>query len=139
MSSPLITIIIAVVFVGALVFVSAMLTRRRKIPFDQEKYQVDWLKIERELVQGNKSSYSSVIIKADKLLDKALCELGARGKTVGDRIKSAKDKFTKINSLAYAHRLRNQIAHEHGLKLEYAQSRRALAAFRQALIDLGAI
>ena len=79
------------------------------------------------------------MVEADKLLDKALCEMGTPGKTMGERLKHAGGRFTKLNSVWYAHKLRNQIAHEHGFKLEYSQARHALNVFRQALKDLGAI
>jgi len=44
-----------------------------------------------------------------------------------------------LNAVWYAHKLRNQIAHEHGFKIDYAQAKHALSTYRQALKDLGAI
>jgi len=139
MSSPITLIIIAVIIVGVFVFVSTIITKKRGHIFDQEKYQVDWLKIENTLTPANPHTFATTVIDADKLLDKALCELGAPGKTTADRLKSVKTKFTKKQSVYYAHNLRNQIAHEHKFKPTYKQSRHALLSFRQALIDLGAI
>jgi hypothetical protein len=139
MSSPLVLISLAILIVGALVFVSTIITKKHGHIFDQEKYQIDWLKIENALTPANPHTFATVIIDADKLLDKALCEFGAPGKTTADRLKSVKAKFTKKQAVYYAHQLRNQIAHEHNFKPSYKQSRHALLSFRQALIDIGAI
>jgi hypothetical protein len=139
MSSPVILTILAILIVGILVFVSTIITKKRGHIFDQEKYQIDWLKIENALTPANPHSFSTTIIDADKLLDKALCELGAPGRTTADRLKSVKNKLTKKHAVYYAHQLRNQIAHEHKFKPSYKQSKHALSSFRQALIDIGAI
>ncbi|MBR0480692.1 hypothetical protein IJJ46_02630, partial [Candidatus Saccharibacteria bacterium] len=79
------------------------------------------------------------IIVADKLLDKALLEMGAPGKTMGERLKKAGGYFSQENSIWHAHKIRNQIAHEHGFRVDYLQAKRALASFKQALKDLEAI
>ena len=108
--------------------------------FDKENYQVDLMRIEKSLQQGNEATYAMAIIEGDKLLDKAMCEMGVQGRTMGDRLKRiGKEKFTQLNSVWYAHKLRNQIAHESDFRPEYRQAEHALATYRQALKDLGAI
>lgn len=139
MDSSLLFLLIAIVFVGILIFLAISLTGRRTHQFDVEEYQTAFLTIENSLTRDNQLSYNSVVIEADKLLDKALIELGLPGKTMGERLKRSGNKFTELNSVWYAHKLRNQIAHEPNFKLEYHQSRHALSTFRQALKDLGAI
>ena len=79
------------------------------------------------------------VVEADKLLDKALREMGTAGNNMGERLKRSSGKFTQLNAVWHAHKLRNQIAHEHGFNVEYLQAKRALNSFRQALKDLGAI
>lgn len=130
---------IAVVIVGALVFIAILLTNKKAYSFNKEDYQSDFLLIENKLAKDNPMSYNVVVVEADKLLDKALCEMGIQGKTMGDRLKRSSERFSQLNSVWYAHKLRNQIAHEHGFKLEYNQSRHALETYKQALKDLGAI
>ncbi|MBR3368262.1 hypothetical protein IKG45_00515 [Candidatus Saccharibacteria bacterium] len=130
---------IAVVIVGALVFIAILLTNKKAYSFNKEDYQSDFLLIENKLAKDNPMSYNVVVVEADKLLDKALCEMGVQGKTMGDRLKRSSERFSQLNSVWYAHKLRNQIAHEHGFKLEYNQSRHALETYKQALKDLGAI
>lgn len=135
----LISMGVAIVIVGVLIFVSISLTSRRSHKFNREKYQSDFLAIENSLEKDNRASYSMALISADKLLDRALFETGVSGKTMGDRLKKTSDKFTELNSVWYAHKLRNRIAHEPGFSIEYSAARHALAVYKQALQDLGAI
>lgn len=135
----LIFLIIAIVAVGFLLLIAMGITRKHGHAFDVEEYQTKWLKIENSLVRDDPRSYPLAVIEADKLLDHALIELGLPGKTMGDRLKRVGDRFSKLNSVWYAHKLRNQIAHESDFEIDYGQASRSLAAFRQALKDLGAI
>ena len=80
-----------------------------------------------------------MIIEADKLLDKAMVEMGVPGKTMGDRLKRRGDKFEHLNAVWRVHKLRNAIAHESGFEISYKQASNALAVYKQALKDLGAI
>ena len=139
MDWSVITLVGSVLIVGVLVFFAILLSQKKSHIFDMMEYQTDFLAIENSLVKENPMSYNHAIIEADKLLDKALCEMDVPGKTMGDRLKYIGNKFTQLNSVWHAHKLRNQIAHEAGFKADYIQAKRALAAFKQALKDLGAI
>ena len=130
---------IAIIIVGVMVFVAISITSKRRYSFDKEEYQTAWLKIENGLVKENKATYATSVISADKLLDKALNEMALPGKTMGDRLKRASQYFTSVNSVWYAHKMRNMIAHEHGFEISYEQAKHALGSFKQALKDLEAI
>ena len=132
-------LLIAVLSVGILIFVSVLLTQKRGHVFNTDKYQSDWLKIENSLEKDNPATYNMAVVEADKLLDKALREMGTAGNNMGERLKRSSGKFTQLNAVWHAHKLRNQIAHEHGFNVEYLQAKRALNSFRQSLKDLGAI
>lgn len=136
---PAIIIIFALVLVvggGVLAF---MTLRGGRTHLDVEKYRSRWLAIEQQLTRDNESSYQLAILNADKLLDHALKERGFSGNTMGERMKSAKAVWTKTDNVWTAHKIRNQIAHEAEVKLSYDGTRRAMAAFKQALKDVGAI
>lgn len=139
MDSSVLFLLIAIVFAGILVFLAILLTQKRAYQFDIEEYQTRWLSIENQFTKEHPSSYNMSVVEADKLLDRALVEMGAVGKTMGERLKRSKESFSELNSVWYAHKLRNQIAHEPGFQLDYHQARRALNTFRRALKDLGAI
>lgn len=132
-------LVIAIVAVGLLALVAMTLMGKRRHDFNVEEYQTRWLKIENSLIKGQRQTYNLAVLNADKLLDRALIELGLPGKTMGERMKRVNDRFSKVNAVWYAHKLRNQIAHEPDFELDYDEASRALAAFRQSLKDLGAI
>ena len=130
----------SVLVVGILVFVAIILTGKRKHTFNKLEYQTDFLAIENSLVRENPQSYNMAVIEGDKLLDKALMEMGMSGHTMGERLKKCgREKFSQTNAVWNAHKLRNQIAHESGFKVEYHQAKHALAVYKTALRDLGAI
>ncbi len=140
MQSSTIVFLVAVLVVGILIFVAILLTGKRSHSFDTIEYQTSFLEIENSLIKDNKASYNMAVVNADKLLDKALCEMGIQGKTMGERMKRlGNTRFSQTNAVWHAHKLRNQIAHEHNFQLDYNQARHALLVYKQALKDLGAI
>ena len=139
MNGGVVTFIIAVIIVGVFLVVAMMLTKKRTHKFDIEEYQTRFLKIENRLNKDNPATFAMTIISGDKLLDKALIEAGVPGKTMGERLKRAGDKFSDINAVWRAHKLRNMIAHEDDMDLSFKQAASALAIYKQALKDLGAI
>lgn len=131
---------IAAVFVfGAILFAVISLTRRGPSSLDVDKYRTRWMTIEQQLKQGEDMTYAMSVLSADTLLDQAMKEKGIQGATMGERMKQMQKKWSNANNVWTAHKLRNQIAHEPDVKLSYDSSRRALASFKQALKDVGAI
>lgn len=126
----------AVLIVGALLFAAITFTRDRS-GLDVEKYRTQWAVVEQKLSKDSEASHQLCVLEADKLLDQALREKGARGNTMGERMKST--KWSDANAVWSAHKLRNQIAHETNVKLDYNSARRALAGFKRGLKDIGAI
>ena len=139
MDGGVVTFILAILIVAIFIFVAILLTGKRKYLFNREAYQSKFLSIENKLAKDNQASYTVAIIEADKLLDKALIEMGIPGKTMGDRLKKSGDKFTDLNAVWRAHKLRNYIAHEPGFEISYKQAQNALKIYKSALHDLGAI
>ena len=139
MDGGVITFIVAVLIVAVLVFVAILLTGKRGYTFNKEVYQAKFLEIENKLKQENPASYMTTVINSDKLLDKAMIEMGVPGKTMGDRLKRCGDKFTNLNGVWQAHKLRNAIAHETDIEISYKRAFNALQIYKQALKDLGAI
>lgn len=139
MDGSVVTFIVAILIVAVLIFVSILLTGKRGHHFNVVAYQTKFLEIENKLRQDNPASFTATIIDADKLLDKALIEMGASGKTMGDRLKKIGGRFSNLNGVWRAHKLRNAIAHESDIEVSYKQASGALAIYKQALKDLGAI
>ena len=138
MNAGLIVLFAAIIIVGVLLFAIITL-KNRGGALDVNKYRVRWLAIEQSLARDNEASYPVAVLDADKLVDQALKDMGMRGDTMGERLKSANAKFSRRNDVWEAHKLRNKIAHESDFRIGYDRSRRALAGFKRALKDLGAI
>ena len=131
--------ILAILIVAVMVLLAMMATKKRQHHFDVEKYQTRFLAIENYLNKNNSATFMKTVIDGDKLLDKAMMEIGIPGKNMGERLKHAKDKFSDINAVWRAHKLRNALAHEDDLEITYRQAQTALSIYKQALKDLGAI
>ena len=139
MDGGVVAFILAVLIVAVLVFVAILLTGKRGYTFDRQAYQAKFLSIENRLNQKNAATYMVTVISADKLLDKAMVEMGVPGKTMGERLKKCGDKFSNLNAVWRAHKLRNALAHESDLEISYKQAYNALQIYKQALKDIGAI
>lgn len=76
------------------------------------------------------------VIDGDKLLAYALEKKGFYG-SVADKLKASGPRFSDINGLWNAHKLRNKVAHELG-DISKDSAKSALVAFKRGLNDLGA-
>ena len=139
MDGGVVTFVIAILIVAVFIFVAILLTGKRGHIFNKEAYQAKFLAIENKLKEDSPATWTVIIIEADKLLDKALVEMGMPGKTMGDRLKRCGDKFENLNAVWRVHKIRNAIAHEAGFEISYKQAFNALAIYKQALKNLGAI
>ena len=131
-------LVVAAVIIAAVLFIIM-----RFMPYSanivKEKYQSRWLEIEHGLNPGSRDSQYMAILKADKLLDQVLRDTGSKGQTMGERMKSRQNAWSNTNAVWAAHKIRNQIAHDENVQLSETTVRRALASFKQALKDLGAM
>lgn len=129
----------AVLIFGGLLFAVISLAKNSPRILDQDKYRSRWLSIETRLKHDDDNTYTVCILEADKLLDQALRDRGLTGKTMGDRMKQCQGKWSNGNGVWAAHKLRNRIAHEPDVKVDYTRTKQALVAYKQGLKDLGAI
>lgn len=138
-STSLLFLFAAVLVMAGLLWVVITFTRRGPRQLNVEDYRCRWLEIEKQLSRDNNDSNHMAILNADKLLDKALRERNIPGQTMGDRMKQLQKTWSNANAVWGAHKLRNRLAHETDARATYDDTRRALAAFKQALKDVGAI
>ena len=134
-----VTILLIVLFIGLVLFFVLAMLRRRSSGLNTDKYRSYWLKIENSLDYKNPMTYQMAVLSADKLLDRAMSDCGIPGNTMGDRLKASKSRFSNINDVWYAHKLRNRIAHEPNVSLNFVTTKKALLIFKKALKELGAI
>jgi hypothetical protein len=129
----------AILIIGGLLFAVVSLTKRSPKALDVDKYRSRWMTIEGKLKRDDENSYTICVLEADKLLDQALRERGLSGKTMADRMKQYQGKWTNGNGVWAAHKLRNRLAHETDVRIDYERARQALVAFKQGMKDVGAI
>lgn len=141
MDFPIVFGLSAILLVGALLFAVISKTTFKKTSkhLNVDQYRSKCLAIENQLKRDEMSSYHLTVLNADKLVDQAMRECGIKGETMGERLKNSVNKFSDINGLWTAHKLRNRIAHESDVAITYDEARSALGNFRKALKDLGAI
>lgn len=91
-----------------------------------------WIRI----IDSAKMHPVQAVIDADKLLDYALAKKGFAG-SVSDKLKLAGPRFSDLDGIWNAHKLRNRAAHELG-EIASDKAKSALIAFKKGLNDLGA-
>lgn len=128
-----------VILLGGLFLVIVSMGKKGIKHLNVEYYRAKCLEIEHQLKREDAYSYSISVLNADKLVDQALRERGIGGQTMGERMKNSAQLFSDRNSIWTAHKLRNRISHEVDTHVSYQEALYALAAFRKALKDLGAI
>jgi len=129
----------SVLIIGGLLFAIMTITRKGPKALDVEKYRTKWMSIEQQLNRDEISTYHLGVINADKLLDQALTDRAFSGKTMAERLKSAKTKLSNDRAVWSAHKLRNKLSHDVNAKVTIDAARTALSAYKQALKDVGAI
>jgi hypothetical protein len=145
--SPIIflVIILAIGLIMAMVITAAKPKPRRSKTFranrsgsvDRAFVQQKWESI--ELMIHGHGSLREAVMEADMLLDYVLKKSGARGDTMGERLKSSGSRFSDTNTIWTAHKLRNSLAHESQFDLVPSQAKEAVGYFHQGLKDLGAL
>lgn len=143
----LFTLIVGGLFVllafGAVIMFAKKVRRfiaaRKFDSYDREAMHSRWEEIERMLDDHGEMQLKIAIFEADKLLDHALRSLSFPGNTLGERLRFAAYKYPKIRHVWWAHKVRNQLAHESSYHLDRAVARKAIRSFRRALEILGAV
>lgn len=100
-----------------------------------------WSKTLNYLFSQHSSDWKLSIIEADSIMENLLKDLGFKGDTVGDRLKSAnQETFRELSSAWEVHTIRNRIAHE-GLafELSHHEAKRVIALYEQIFHAYGYI
>lgn len=113
------------------------LLRRKRL--NQKKFTERWRALQHHC--ASRKTWPLAIQEADRLLDDALKGSRYKGKTTGERLVAAQRVFTSNDTVWVGHKLCNRIsqAEVDVRKLKKKDMVIALAGFRQALRDLGAL
>jgi hypothetical protein len=117
--------------------------KRGRLNYETLKLVEDkWPGVEEALRLGTPSNLKQAVIEADKLTDYALRQLYPNEKTMGERLKVAKERFINHRSsyedLWYAHKIRNEIVHNPNFNLPSLEVRSLIDKFAAGLEILGA-
>ena len=116
--------------------------REKKISQGEEvSKNPQWITTLSYLFSQHSSDWKLAIIEADSMLFGLMEQLGFKGETLGDKLKSAtQDKFHSLTSAWEVHTIRNRIAHE-GLAFEFSQreAKRIIALYEQIFREFGYI
>lgn len=139
MNTSVTLMVVAIIIVGLILLAIILFVKHPGTKqLDQIRYRERWMSIMGE-IQDTQSSMQIAIMNADKLLDTALKERGVPGDSLGERLKNGKDLFSDRNGLWQAHKLRNHIAHDENVRLTMRRTQQAMAKFKAALKDVGAL
>ena len=100
-----------------------------------------WTAVLNHLFSDNLNDWKLAIIEADSMLDALLSQLGFKGNSLGEKLKSAdRDTFHSLTSAWEVHTLRNKIAHE-GLtfSISHYEAKRVIALYEQIFREFGYI
>jgi len=109
--------------------------RRRKLKVD--KFNNRWQDMQK--LCADRKTWPEAVVAADDLLSEALKKRRYKGKTTGEKLVAAQHDLSSNETVWFGHKLRNKIANEDVRKLRKQDILEALAGFRQALRDLGAL
>jgi len=88
------------------------------------------------LAIDNESAFRTAIIEADKLLDFILKSKGARGSTLGERLKSSRGLIRDLNNIWFAHKVRNRLVHDLDSRIKRREAARVIKIFRGTINHL---
>ena len=112
---------------------------RRPRKLNVERYTERWQNLQQ--LCASRKTWPQAIIEADDLVNEALKRRKYKGKTTGERLVSAQRDLSTNDKVWLGHKLRNKLeqAEVDVRKLKKRDMVIALAGFRQALRDLGAL
>ena len=100
-----------------------------------------WHEILKMLDAGGPSHFRQAVLESDKLTNFVLGRMQISGETMGQRLKSAGNRFSpKIyQGLWDAHKIRNRLVHEMDNEILNYEAKEAIEKYQAALKDLGVI
>lgn len=115
-----------------------ILRRPKKRIRKTEKFVATWQEL-----QGlcrDKATWTEALIKADKLLDRALKKRRFKGGSMGERLANAQRFITDNDDIWNAHNLVKKLLDKpDAVRLKESDVKEALISFREALKDIGAL
>lgn len=103
---------------------------------EEEKSVIDWTPIDQYQKEGTKSGLGMALVECDKLLNHLLHLKGYKGKTIYERIASAKDAIHDLGGLAYALEIKENLLSEFDKEVSEKELRRAIEKYKETIQDV---
>jgi len=100
-----------------------------------------WVQTLTYLFSQHSSDWKLAVIEADSMLESLMDDLGFKGDTLGEKLKSAtQERFRNLTAAWEVHNIRNRIAHE-GVAFEMTQreAKRIITIYEQIFREFGYI
>jgi hypothetical protein len=111
----------------------------RSSKLSHEEIKKRWQVVEDLVERGEMVSLRLAVMEADTVFDEALKSMSMPGSAMAERLKFASHKYYRLKKVWWAHKIRNQLAHDTTFDLRKNQALSAIKEFRQALREIGAI
>ncbi len=128
--------LIFVLIIVAIIWLKNKLTRPDLYGMTREQVEKRWKQIISTSKMNGDMGLKLSLIEADNLLDAALKSLVMPGDTLGERLKTACYKYPRLKNVWWAHKLRNNLVHDHSFQIRSNEAKRALGEFEKALREL---
>lgn len=136
----MVLVVAAIIAVTAFViWVKKRFTRPEMYGMTREAVEKRWRMIRETSKMNGEMGMKLALVEADTLLDGALKSIMMPGDTLGERLKVACYKYPKLKDVWWAHKLRNQLVHDHSFRLNMRETQRALDEFEKALKTLNVL
>jgi len=129
----LVSIFLFIILVVFTFYVLKKLKRPELLGLTPEEVKKRWKNILNISETHGAMSMKLAIIEADALLGDVLKSLMIQGDTLGERLKVVGYDYPKIKDVWWAHKMRNNLVHDSGYKVNVRDGRRALKEFEKAL------
>jgi hypothetical protein len=115
------------------------LFRRRPRKLKTKQFSERWQLLQKHC--ASRKNWPQAIVEADDLLSEALKKRRYKGKTTGERLVAAQHELSNNETVWFGHKLRKRVSEEavDVRTLKKKDIVKALAGFRKALRDLGAL
>lgn len=136
------TIAVIVIVVVMLLWVFRTLVHTfRRWAFGEAKNSIAkaWSDVESLMARHDEMSARLAVMHADAVVDQALRAKHFPGDRFATRMQFAQKKYRGLRSVWWAHNLRNELSHNPQSDVTLAKARKAVASFKSALKELGAL
>jgi hypothetical protein len=106
-------------------------------PFYVKSFLPKWRKIEKRLESKIEADFKLAILEADELLNKAMDEVGYKGKDLNEKLeKATEEMISNLKELKEVRKIKESIIEDPSYKLTEEEAKKVIKIYEKALRDL---